>query len=43
MIAIILNYPLPLYPFCFNNRTGDRSIPSVFGRIPFEVLEEFYN
>ena len=43
MIATILNYRPPLYPFCFCNHSGDRGIRSVFGRIPFEVLEEFYN
>jgi hypothetical protein len=38
MIAIILSYRSPLYPFCFINNSGDQGTPSELGHIP---LEEF--
>ena len=39
MIAIILNYRSPLYPFCFINNSGDQGIPSGLGQTPLEEFE----
>ena len=43
MIAIILNYRPLLYPYCFNDHSGDQSIPSAFGFIPLGDFERIYN